>query len=169
MIQPIGFIDASAFTASYVVKHRQALRDGVLELRGVDEDDVLGAIIDRSVLAEWKTAKNLLQRYRSHARTMLKDSTLDLGKAWIEMLPGGHGTPWASFEDDYAQAYVRTRLCLIPAPDSFTYSGHFRDILAVGVVNVVEHRILHAETNFSVHPRVHLVVDVERPRADQEQ
>lgn len=170
MIRPIGFIEASAFTASYVVKYKQNLRDGVLELRGVDEDDVLQAIVDRPVLGEWKAAKSLLQRYRSHARTILKNANLELGKAWIEVLPGGHGTPWSVYEDDYAQAYLRTRMCMIPAPDAFTYSGHFRELLGVGVVNVVEHRILHAETNFSTYPRVHLVVDVERPpHADQEQ
>lgn len=169
MIRPIGFIDASTFTATFTVKYKQNVRGGVLELRGADEDDVLQAIVDRPVLSEWKAAKALLQRYRNHARSILKAPSLELGRAWIEVLPGGHGVPWASYEDDYAQAYIRTRMCMIPVPDAFTYSGHFRELLGVGVVNIVEHRILHSETNFSVYPRVHLVVDVERPHADEDQ
>jgi len=167
MIQPIGFIDAAAFTASYVVKYKQHMRDGTLKLRSRDPADVLLAVADEPILGEWKAAAALLSRYRSHARNALKDSKIELGEAWIEMLPGGHGTPWRQYEDDYAQAHIRTRLCLIPAPDAFTYSGHFREILAVGVVNVVEHRVLHSDTNFSTFPRVHLVVDVERPDAHE--
>lgn len=170
MIRPIDFIDLSAFTASYTLKYKQHLRDGVIELRGADVDDVLQPIVDRPILEEWKAARNLLNRYRSQARSMLKDTTLELGKAWIEQLPGGQAVPWQQFEDDYAQDHIRTRTCMIPAPDCFTYSGHARDIVGVGVINIVEHRILHSETNFSAFPRVHLVVDVQRPvHADQEQ
>lgn len=168
MIQNIGFIDASLFIGQYICKYKQYLENGVLELRGADDTDVFAPIVDRPILQEWKAARSLLARYRGHAKTILKNDFLDLGKAWIEMLPGGHGTPWMSFEDDYAQAHIRTRMCMVPAPDAYTYSGGFREILAVGVVNVVEHRILHSETNFSAYPRVHLVVDVERLRADQD-
>jgi hypothetical protein len=167
VIQPLGFIDASEFTAYYRLKFRDRLRDGVLMLRDADPEDVGLAVTDQPILEEWKAAKNLLGRYRSHARSLLKDASLDLGKAWVEMLPGGHGTPWSCQEDEYAQAHIRTRMCMIPAPDAYTYSGHHRVLLEVGVVNIVEHRILNSETNFSAFPRVHLVVDVERPRADK--
>ena len=167
MIRPIGFIDLFAFTVSYGAKYKQHLRDGVLELRGADVDDVLQPIVDRPILEEWKTAKNLLSRYRSHARNVFRNTTLELGKAWIEVLPGGQAVPWQQFEDDYAQDHIRTRTCMVPAPDAYTYSGLHREIIGVGVVNIVEHRILHSETNFSAFPRVHLIVDVERPRADE--
>lgn len=163
MIRPIGFLDLSAFTASYVLKYKQHLQNGVLELRGVDEEDVLQPIVDRPILEEWKAAKNLLARYRSHARSVFRDTALELGKAWIEMLPGGQAVPWQQFEDEYAQDHIRTRTCMLPAPDAYTYSGLQREIIGVGVVNIVEHRLLHSETNFSTFPRVHLIVDVERP------
>lgn len=163
MIRPTGFLDLSAFTASYVLKYKQHLKEGVIELRGADEGDVLAPIVDRPILQEWKAATNLLNRYRSHARSILKDTGLELGKAWVEMLPGGHGTPWQQFEDDYAQDHIRTRTCMVPAPDCYTYSGLHRECIGVGVVNIVEHRVLHSETNFSAFPRVHLVVDVQRP------
>lgn len=167
MIRPIGFLDLSAFTASYVLKYKAQLQNGVLELRGVDEADVLAPIVDRPILQEWKAAKNLLGRYRSHARGVFRNAALELGKAWIEVLPGGQAVPWQSFEDDYAQDHIRTRTCMVPAPDAYSLSGMHRELIGVGVVNVVEHRVLHSEVNFSTFPRVHLIVDVERPHADE--
>lgn len=170
MIQFLGFLDISLFAAQYMVKYKAQLREGVLKLRDVDADDVLQPIVDQPILAEWKTAKSLLQRMRNLARTTLKAPEIDLGKAWVETLPGGQAIPWQSFEDDYAQDHIRTRTGLILAPDCFTYSGHFKEMIGYGAVNVVEHRILHSETNFSAYPRTHLVVDIQRPaHADKEQ
>lgn len=161
MIRPIVFVDLSLFTAHYLVKFKDRAQDGVLELRGFDLDGVLE---DRPVLKEWKSARGLLTRLRAHAGTALKTGEpVHLGRAWIEILPGGHGTPWLQHEDDYAQSVIRTRTCMVPTYDAFTYSGNFREILSVGVVNLVEHRILHSETNFSPYPRVHLIVDIVRP------
>lgn len=170
MIQPIGFIDLSVFTAHYLVKYKERMQDGILVLRGHNPDDPLDdVVVERQVLKEWKSARAALSRIQTGAGALLKTATPQLGKAWIEMLPGGHGTPWQQFEDDYAQDHIRTRTCMVPAPDCYSYSGFHRELLAVGVLNVVEHRILHSETNFSAYPRVHLVVDVKRPEPDAEE
>lgn len=166
MIKPISFIELSAFTAHYIVKYKERMAEGVLPLRDVD---ALGDAYDMPVLKEWKSARAVLARIQSGAAPFLGGKTPELGKAWIEMLPGGHGTPWRQDEDDYAQSVIRTRTCMIPTHDAYTYSGNFRELLNAGVLNVIEHRILHSETNFSAYPRVHLIVDVKRPDADEVQ
>lgn len=165
MIQPITFLDTRQVSARFTVKYEKILQAGILKLRDVGED---GEVEDLPILKEWLSAKALLNRIRAGAAEATKDKTLVLGKAWIEQLPGGHGTPWSLDEDDYAQNHIRTRTCLIPAPDCYTYSGTQALILGVGVVNIVEHRVLNSETNMSVYPRVHLIVDISRPQADGE-
>lgn len=165
MIRPITFLDTRQATARYVLTYEKQLRDGVLQLRDVNED---GKVEDLPILKEWNSARALLARIKTGASELNGGKTLTLGKAWIEQLPGGHGTPWRIEDDEYAQGHVRTRTCLIPAPNCFTYSGMAVDQLGVGIVNVVEHRILHADTNFSTYPRVHLIVDVKRAEPDAE-
>jgi hypothetical protein len=161
MIQSTGvFLDTSGFTAMFVVKYRDRMRDGILKLRDVGE---AGEAEDLPILKEWKTARALLARYRAAGEPILNGEKVLLGKVWLETLPGQCGTPWTLEEDDYAMAHIRTRICLLPAPNAFSHSGGDRVLLGVGVVNVVEHRILHSETNLSTHPRTHLIVDVKRP------
>lgn len=166
MIRPICFIETAQLTAYFLLKYKDRLRNGVLELRGEDATDVLAGIVDRPILQEWKTARSFLHRMQQKAQTVF-NKPVDLGKAWIEVLPGNSAVPWALYEDDYAQAVVRTRTGLIHAPDCFTFSGHFREAIGTGVVNLVEHRVLHSETNFSEFPRTHLVVDFFKPDADE--
>ncbi len=165
MIKPIGFIELSAFTAHYIVKYRERMADGILTLRATD---ALGDAHDLPILKEWKSGRAVLARIQSGAAPFLGGKTPELGRAWIEMLPGGHGQPWLQEEDEYAQTVIRTRTCMVPTHDAYSYSGNFRELLNVGVLNVIEHRILHSETNFSAYPRVHLIVDIKKPDADQE-
>ena len=163
MIRSTGvFLDTSAFTAMLVVKYRDRMEGGTLFLRDAFGDE----IEDKPLLKEWKSARALLARFKTSAASLLEGKPATLGKAWIETLPGNHGTPWTLEEDDYAQAHIRTRTCLIPAPDAYSMSGLDRVLLGVGVVNVIEHRLLHSEINLSTHPRTHLIVDVRRPEED---
>jgi hypothetical protein len=158
VIRAIGFIDTSRFTAHFMVKFEKHMQDGVLPLR--DENG------DLPIIAEWLTAKAMLGRFKTGAAALNNGKTLTLGKAWIERLPGGHGTPWTVEEDTYAQEHIRTRTCMISVPDAYSFSGGDKLLLNVGVINVVEHRVLHSEVNFSTYPRVHLIVDVRRPEPD---
>lgn len=160
MIRPIVFLDTSAVMARYVLKYRDQANDGILRLRDLDDE---GEAQDLPILKEWRSAKALLTRFKGTATEMLKGEPVVLGKAWIETLPGNHGTPWTIEEDEYAQAHIRTRTCLVPVPQAYTMSGEEKVSIGVGMVNVVEHRILHCEVNFSPYPRVHLIVDVRRP------
>ena len=160
MIRVVGFVDTRRFTASFVVKYDKFLQDGLLKLRDIGET---GEADDLPIVKDWLTAKALLGRIKTGAAALAGGKTATLGKAWIEQLPGGHGTPWTMDDDDYAQTHIRTRLCLIPTPDNYSFCGLERVSLGVGVLNVVEHRLLCSEVNFSQFPRVHLVVDVKRP------
>lgn len=155
MIQSTGvFLSAADLTAWYQVRYKKHLLEGILALR--DETS------DLPVLKEWKSAKAFLARFKAAAVHFLDGKPATLGKVWIEQLPGMCGTPWTIEEDDYAQAHIRCRIALIPAPDAWTLSGTDRAILAPGLVNVVEHRVLHSEINLSAYPRTHLIVDVVR-------
>lgn len=143
----------------FVVKYRDRMRDGLLHLRDLGDD---GDAHDLPILKEWKSARALLQRFKTAAAPLLNGQPAEFGKVWIETLPGMSATPWEIHEDEYAQAHIRTRTVLIVTPENYTHSGLERISLGVGVVNLVEHRTLHCETNFGTHPRTHLIVDVKR-------
>ncbi len=163
MIRTTGvFLDTRHLTASFVTKYHKSLSEGLLYLRDLTDE---GEAHDLPILEEWRSANNLLKRFRNAATAMLNGHKASLGKAWIESLPGGCGTPWLAEEDDYAQTHIRTRTALIVVPGALTYSGEFRELLGVGVVNFVEHRIFCSEVNPSAFSRVHLIVDVARPEA----
>ena len=164
MIRPIVFLDTSTLAAYFRVKYSERMHEGILMLRDTGED---GEVVDRPILKEWKSARAFLSRFKSAAQPFLENQPVVLGKVWIETLPGPAGTPWNLFEDDYHQTHIRTRTCLIPTPDNYTMSGVERVSLGVGMVNLVEHRILHSELNLSVYPRVHLIVDVRRPEPEE--
>lgn len=166
MIRSTGvFLDVSVFTAFFTIKFKERMQDGLLYLRDIGDD---GETQDLPILREWKSARALLLRYKAAASPLLNGAKAELGKVWIESLPGNCGTPWRLEEDDYAQAHIRTRTALIAAPDAFTFSGPDKVLLGPGVVNLVEHRVLHSDVNPSHHARVHLIVDVKRPEPDGE-
>lgn len=160
-IQSIGFLDVSTFTAMLVVKYKDRLVDGVLPLRSVKDGDAEPS--DLPILKEWKSARALLSRIRAGAAPFFGGIAPELGRAWIEVLPPHSGTPWEKEDGEDADAYVRTRTCLVPCPLSFSHSGAVSGVLQVGVVNAVEHRALCAEVNHGDHARIHLIVDVFRP------
>lgn len=163
MIRPVTFLDTRQVAARFVLKYERQLDNGVLKLRDLDDE---GEAVDLPILAEWGSASSLLKRIKTGAYALLEGKPAVLGKAWIESLPGGHGTPWLAETDEYAQAHIRTRTCLVPVPDSFSFSGTDRVALGIGIVNVIEHRIPHSEVNLSAYSRVHLVVDIKRPEPD---
>lgn len=161
MIRNTGvFLQTADFTAFFQVKFRKEMDGGILRLRSDDAD--------LPILKEWKSAKALLARYRAAAAVFFDGVQPSLGRVWIEQLPGMHGTPWTLEEDDYAQAHVRTRIALIQSPDAWTFSGLASAILAVGMVNEIDHRSLCSEINLSAYPRTHLIVDVKKPEPDDE-
>lgn len=164
MIQPLGFVDTSTFTAMYVLKHRERVVNGVLMLRDVKEGDADPS--DLPILKEWKSARGLLTRLKTQAAAFFNGVTPDLGRAWIEVVPGGFGTPWSSDAGDYAEGHVRTRTCLIPSAAAISFSGGQSAALAVGVVNRVDHQALCSEVNHGDTARVHLIVDFKIPVDD---
>ena len=165
MIRSTGvFLDTSTFTAMFVVKYRDRMQDGILKLRDVAEGEDNAE--DLPILREWRAARNLLSRFKTAAMPFLNGEPAELGKVWIETLPGMCGTPWTIEEDDYAQAHLRTRIALLVAPNAFSHSGGYRELLGVGVVNLVDHRTLCSEINLSTHPRTHLIIDVKAPEVE---
>ena len=166
MIQSTGvFLQTADFAARYQLVYRKRLDQGLLYLRDIPEDEETAH--DCPILSEWKTAQALLKRFRAQAQVFLKEPA-KLGKVWIEQLPGESATPWIKEEDEYAQAHIRTRTCIIATPDNYSYSGAQPLVISPGVVNVVEHRVFCSEVNASPYPRVHLIIDVQRPEPDAE-
>lgn len=161
MIRPLTFIDVSSFTAFFLVKHRKHMQDGVLRLRDVEPEG--DSVIDLPLLEDWPSARAVLLKIRNGAAAVFKEAVPELGRAWIETLPPESGTPWAVEGGDYANEHVRLRICMVPAPDAYSFSGTASAILGPGVVNLVEHRVLCSEVNLGSYPRTHLVVDVRRP------
>lgn len=161
MIRPLQFLDTATFTAYFLLKHKAKMDNGILPLRDLQDDDE--APSDMPVLAEWKSAKALLTKLRNGAAAYFEDKVPELGRSWIETLPPESGTPWTRETGDYADEHIRLRICLIPAPDAFTFSGQASAILGVGVVNMVDHKQLCSEVNLGGYARTHLVVDVRKP------
>jgi hypothetical protein len=166
-IIPLGFIETSGFTALLLVGKEQkaAMVDGVLKLRDLGEDD---EVVDLAITKGWKGARGLLARLRTAAAAYFNDVTPELGRAWVEMLPPGVGTPWDAETGDYADRHLRTRTCLVPCPGAVSYSGNSFSTLNVGIVNLIDHRQLCSEVNHGEHARWHLVVDVRVPDAPAE-
>ena len=160
MITPLGFIDTSTFTAMFTVKYKERMKDGLLWLRG--SPDTLADIEDAVVLKEWKSARAILQRIRNKAS---ETSPAELGRAWIETLDPHSGTPWSMSPDEHTARYAQLRICLLGAPGCWSFSGTQNVQLAVGVVNLIENRVICSEANFSDYPRTHLIVEVSRPDA----
>lgn len=165
-IQPLGFVDTSTFTAMFVVKHRDRAENGILQLRDFKDDE--GEPSDLAILREWKSARALLSRLRAAAAPFFDGRTPELGRAWIEVLPPGSGAPWHADAGDYPSQVVRTRTCLIPCPGAVSYSGLASAVLAVGMVNLVDHQLMCSEVNHGEHARTHLVVDFYAPTGDAE-
>ncbi len=161
MIRALTFIDASTFTAHFIVKYRAQMVDGVLPLRGVGAEEV--EVEDLPVLKEWKSARALLLKIRNGAAAAFGDQVPELGRVWVETVPPESGTPWTCEAGDYADEHLRLRIALIPGIDCYSHSGDARAILGVGVVNLVEHRKLCCEVNLGQTARTHLVVDVRKP------
>ncbi len=161
MIRSVGFLETSQLTALFVVKYREQMVEGVLPLRAVKQGDEDAT--DCAILKEWKGARALLTRFRAAAAVFLDGRSATLGRAWLETLPPGAHTPWALDETDYGRGYYRARICLIPSPGAWSYSGGGAALLAVGAVNVFDPTLLACEVNFGDHPRTHLVIDVRRP------
>lgn len=159
-IQPLGFVDTSTFTALFVLKHKEAAVDGVLKLRDIGD---AGEAHDLPILKGWKAARAILSRIRTGAAPFFEGKTPELGRAWIETLPPNSATPWILEADDYALGHIRLRVCMIPSPGASTHAGDERVPLLVGIVNRVEHRVLHCEVNHAAFARTHLVVDVRAP------
>jgi len=161
VIQSLGFLETSQFTALFVVKYRERMVDGILPLRAIKEGDEDAA--DCTILKEWRGARALLTRFRNTASVFLAGKTAVLGRAFVETLPPGAHTPWSMDETDYGRSHFRIRVCLIPSPGGWSYSGGASALLAVGAVNVLDPVLLASEVNFGDHPRSHLVIDVRRP------
>lgn len=158
--QQVGFLETTQMTARWALKYHKDAVDGVLKLR--DEDDT-GEIVDLPLLAEWRSAKALLSRVRAGAAPLLGGSATSLGRSWLEVLPPLSGTPWRAEAGEYAEAYIRARICLVPCPQAVSYAGGAQAVLSPGFVMAHDPRLLASEVNYGEHARVHLVVDVRRP------
>lgn len=159
-IQPIGFLETDAFQATFVLKYRSLLS---ADLNGVDTLLLRTATEDTPLLAEWKAAKTLLTKIRNGASRFLGGEPAELGCVEIQRFKPQTATPWRIDEDN---GCFRLHLGIIPSPDMWVMSGAARSMVAVGSLVLIDHQILHCETNFADHPAVHLVVDVKRPNAD---
>jgi hypothetical protein len=162
-LQQIAFLDTAMVGARWTMKYKEQAEAGVLKLRDFGED---GKLADLPVLEEWRSAKALLARYRATAAPLFNGTAPELGKVWIEYLPPFSATPWIAESGDYAQAFLRTRTCLIPSPIAFTHAGQTYANLPTGLVTAYDMRLLCSEVNHAEHPRTHLVVDVQIPPPD---
>ena len=163
MIRPLLFVDASRFTAHFIVKYAAQQQNGILALRDV-ADDV--DVADLPILKEWKSARTLLLKIRNQAAPFLSGKVPELGKVWIETLPPESATPWTHEIGDYADEHHRLRICLIPGVDCYSFCGEARVILNVGIVNLIDHKKMCSEANMGQFARTHLIVDIRKPDED---
>jgi len=158
-IQALGFVDTSMFTARFLLKYLDKANDGVLPLREIKDADAA----DLPILKEWNSARALLTKMRARGAAYFNGAAPDLGRAWVEVLPPGFGTPWVADAGDYADGHIRTRTCLVPSPAAISFAGTISAVLPVGVVHTVDHKALCSEVNHGDSRRVHLIVDFKIP------
>lgn len=167
MIRSIAFVDASLFTAHFVVKFRDAyMQDGQLSLRAVSDNGV--DIDDLPALKAWKSARTLLSKIRNGAAPFFDGRVPELGRVWVETLPPDTCSPWEREEGEYAESHIRTRLCIVPAVDAYTCCGPERLVIPPSLIHVVDHRKFCSEMNLGQNARTHLIVDLKVPDGQAE-
>jgi hypothetical protein len=149
---PLGFLDVSAFAATYVQKYRS--REHPLVLRTVDGNTDL--------YTEWKSARALLTRIKNAAAPFTDGEPPELGNVTIETLAPGDYQPWHADESDYRREFHELRVCIIPSPGGWTYCAGEAMVLPWGQVVAVNRAAASCEVNFGPTSRTHLIVDIRR-------
>lgn len=152
-IVPLGFLDVSAFAATYVQKYRS--RPHPLILRSSEGEN-------QSLLTEWKSARALLTRVKNAAATFNGGQPPDLGFVRVNMLAPGACKPWEADESEYRREFHELRVCIIPSPGAWTYCGGEARNIPWGEVVAVNRAALSSEVNFGPISRTHLVIDIRR-------
>lgn len=166
-LRGIGFLDLSAFTATFVRTYRERMKDDAnYEGGGAQTLLLRSATTDASFLKEWKTARAVLNKLRNEAAPFLGGKPATLGKAMIVSLKPGSFTQWQWSDDEYSQAHFRLHVCMIPSPMAYVFAGGEAGNLIVGNVTYVNTQSLHSEINLGPCARVHLVVDVRKPEEE---
>lgn len=183
----VDFIETSKMAGAYALKHHGHLGDVTVRqsapgspyreteaiiLRGPFghptpenwQDDIPHG--DYEILEEWPTARRVIDDIAESHRLRASGREPQFGKIIVEsMRPGGH-IAWHADETPYAKCYDRFRLCLIPSPAAWLYSGGDSQILPVGQLTWINHLVLHSAINGGRFPCVTLVVDIRKPQSN---
>lgn len=163
-IVAVGFLDLSAFTATFVRNYRERVKDDA-NYPGAQTLLLRGADAEAPILKEWKSAQQILKRIRNEGAKHL-GKPAELGKAMVVSLRPGAFVPWSHSDDEYTLAHVRLYVNMIPCPRAFIYSGGAAANPPVGEVVAWNQQDLHSEINVGTCTRVSLIVDIKRPGDD---
>lgn len=164
-IRPVGFLDLSNMTSTFVRTYRERLKDDS-NYPGAQTLLLRSATSDGSILKDWKTARAVLMRLKNEAAPFLGGKPAVLGKAMVVSLKPSSWTDWEFSDDEYSLAHIRLHICMVPSPLAFVYSGGAGLNLPVGQVFAVDQQALHSEINLGPCARVHIVVDIRKPEED---
>ncbi len=164
-IRPVGFLDVSAMTATFLTKRRGLALDQddgtkVMHLRRPVSNGLPDEYQDGAALQEWKAAKSALTKIEVMCAPLFGGKTAVMAGAFIEILPHNISLPWAVSRETYWDRHFRLHVCMVPSPGAWLYSGGEGMVPPVGQVTMVNQKVTNCAINVGPCARIHLVVDV---------
>lgn len=169
--QPIAFLDTFELTASLRTKmglFRPDV-DGPMSLpvRGPranadDPDDDLAFVIYKDA-ARWVELKTMLSRLK---RIGDQGGGIEFGRIDMKLLKPGATVPWETDGGSYAERFTHAVLPLRTNPGVMLYSGIESWAPVIGLLTMVNHRVVRSAVNLGEHPAIWLAVDFKRREGD---
>ena len=161
---PIAFIDTFDLGASLRTKiglFRPDV-DGSLSapVRGPranadDPDDDLAFVIYKDA-GRWVELKTMLARLKRVGDSI---GGIEFGRVDMKMLKAGATVPWEVESSAYLDRFNRAVLPLRTNPGVMMYSGTESWAPVIGLLTVVNHRVVQSAINMGEHPAIWLAVD----------
>lgn len=158
-IQPFGWIDTRMMLSNLSLRYWEALVGaGDIQTLPLRDPDGNLPILEGS--KKFGSALTLLARFRSQAAAFMEGKPADLAAAWVEVLQPEGSTPWTRNDDP---EFLQFRICLASPPGAFLFCGDQKEVIGVGIINLINTAMLCSSVNAGTAPRIHLVINVRRP------
>jgi hypothetical protein len=168
-----AFVDPSMFFATMTLKYGRHFNDNdqsklavkQLVLRGPADNDfsVDGEQIDYPLLAEWPSARLLLEDIHKQIVGRIGVQNPQIGQVVVQSVAPDAHIPWRTDNSPYAQRYNRFKLLVSPCTGGCWYSGAEALAPIMGNLTYVNHRVLSSVVNLGPVPQISLIVDARAP------
>jgi hypothetical protein len=159
---PIAFVDTFDLTASLRTKMGlfKPYGDGLLSIpiRGprANADDPDDDLAFGTYKHAWVEAKTTISRLKRIGDQL---GGADFGRVALQMLKAGATLPWDMESGPYYDRFSRAVLPLRTNPGVMLYSGVESWAPVIGLLTVVNHRVVQSAINLGEHPAIWMSLD----------